>query len=286
MHFLPNKQEIMESYEPVTAEPRLEKKSKFPWKWIALGLFLVVLGVWLWLTPPGFLAKLDAIGYAVCHRIDARSFHIHDRQVPLCARCTGMYLGAVLGIIFQFVQGKKGKYPPLWAIIILGLFVLAFIVDGSNSYLHFFPSVNGIYEPQNWSRLVTGMGMGLAMAAAVVPAFNQTIWKDWDDISAFRSWKQLGLLILVATVLTLLVLTEAIWVIIPVAVISALGVYALLVMIYTIVTVMIFKRDNTYTSIKDLLLPLICGATLAIIQIGVFDLARYLWTGTWLGFNL
>jgi uncharacterized membrane protein len=238
------------------------------------------------LTPPGFLAKLDAIGYAVCHRIDARSFHIHDRQVPLCARCTGMYLGAVLGIIFQFVQGKKGKYPPLWAIIILGLFVLAFIVDGSNSYLHFFPSVNGIYEPQNWSRLVTGMGMGLAMAAAVVPAFNQTIWKDWDDISAFRSWKQLGLLILVATVLTLLVLTEAIWVIIPVAVISALGVYALLVMIYTIVTVMILKRDNTYTSIKDLLLPLICGATLAIIQIGVFDLARYLWTGTWLGFNL
>ena len=276
----------MENNEPVMQEPRLEKKSKSPWKWIVLGLFLAILGVWLWFTPPGFLGKLDAIGYAVCHRIDARSFHIHDRQVPLCARCTGMYLGAVLGIIFQFIQGKKGKYPPLWAIIVFGVFVLAFAIDGSNSYLHFFPSVDGIYEPQNWSRLVTGMGMGLAMAAAVVPAFNQTIWKDWEDVSAFRSWKHMGLLIVIAAVLTLLVLTEAAWVIVPVAVISTLGVYGLLVMIYTIVTVMILKRDNTYTSLKDLLFPLICGAILALIQIGVFDLARYLWTGTWLGFNL
>jgi len=276
----------MENNEPVMQELNLEKKAKFPWKWIALGLFLVILGVWLWLTPPGFLGKLDAIGYAVCHRIDARSFHIHDRQVPLCARCTGMYLGAVLGIIFQLVQGKKGKYPPLWAIIILGLFVVAFAVDGSNSYLHFFPAMEGIYEPQNWSRLVTGMGMGLAMAAAVVPAFNQTIWKDWEDVSAFRSWKQFGSLILTATVVTLLVLTESIWVIVPVAVISALGVYVLLVMIYTIVMVMILKRDNTYTGFNELIFPLICGATFALIQIGVFDLARYLWTGTWLGFNL
>lgn len=276
----------MVNNEPVTQRPGLAAKRKFPWKWILLGLFLAILGVWLWFTPPGLLGKLDAIGYAVCHRIDARSFHIHDRQVPLCARCTGMYLGAVLGIIFQLVQGKKGKYPPLWAIIILGMFVLAFAIDGSNSYLHFFPAVEGIYEPQNWSRLVTGMGMGLAMAAAVVPAFNQTIWKDSEEVSYLRNWKQFGLLILLTAVLTLLVLTGSIWVIVPAAVISAMGVYVLLVMIYTIVTVMVLKRDNTYSRWKDLLIPVMCGAILALVQIGIFDLARYLWTGTWLGFNL
>ena len=65
----------------------------------------VVLAAWLVNTPPGILGKADAVGYAVCHRIDERSFHIGDRQVALCARCTGMYLGAVLGLVFQFFLG-------------------------------------------------------------------------------------------------------------------------------------------------------------------------------------
>ena len=80
--------------------------------WVVIMFFLVLLGVWLALTPPGLLGKLDAIGYAVCHRIDARSYHIGERQVPLCVRCTGMYLGAMLSIIFQLVQGRKGNTRP------------------------------------------------------------------------------------------------------------------------------------------------------------------------------
>ncbi len=65
---------------------------------IAVGLLLVG---WLWNTPAGLLGKADALGYAVCHRIDVRSFHLGERQLPLCARCTGMYLGAMLGLVFQ-----------------------------------------------------------------------------------------------------------------------------------------------------------------------------------------
>ncbi len=263
-----------------------QPKRKFPWKWLVLGCFIIVLGVWLWFTPPGFMSKLDAIGYAVCHRIEARSFHFHDRQVPLCARCTGMYLGAVLGIVFQAVQGKKGKYPPWGSIIVLGLLVLAFIVDGSNSYLHFFPAQDGIYEPQNWLRLVTGMGMGLAMAAAILPAFNQTVWQDWEDRSALDNWKKMGLLLILAAVVVLLVLTESVWVILPAGIISALGVFSLLVMIYTIVIVMLIKKENEYTHFKQLIFPLLGGATLTLIQLGVFDLLRFIWTGTWQGFSM
>ncbi len=260
-------------------------RKKFPWKWFVLAGFIIVAGLWLWFTPTGFMGKMDAIGYAVCHRIDVRSFHFHGRQVPLCARCTGMYLGAVLGIIFQAVQGKRGKYPPLGVIIVLGLLVLAFIIDGSNSYLHFFPSQDGIYEPQNWSRLVTGMGMGLAMAAAIVPAFNQTVWKDWQERSAFDTWKKLGLLLLLAAGIILLVLTESIWVILPSGIISALGVFTLLNMTYTIVVVMVLKRENDYTNFKELIFPLLGGATFTLIQLGAFAYLRYLLTGTWQGFS-
>jgi len=86
--------------------------------------------------------------------------------------------------------------------------------------------------------------------------------------------------------LVLLTLTENIWVIFPVALISALGVYTLLVMIYTIAIVMLMKKDNAYSKLSEMKLPLLIGALLALAQIALFDLARYLWTGTWLGFNL
>ncbi|MFC1936831.1 hypothetical protein ACFLYP_04105 [Chloroflexota bacterium] len=48
----------------------------------AIGLMLVG---WLLNTPTGLLGKADAIGYAVCHQIAHRSFHIGDRPISLCA---------------------------------------------------------------------------------------------------------------------------------------------------------------------------------------------------------
>ena len=263
-----------------------KRKLRFPWKWGLLVLFLIILTAWILLTPPGFFGKLGAIGYAVCHRIEARSFYIHDHQFPLCARCTGMYLGALLGLVFQLVQGKKGKYPPLKTIIIMGVMVLIFGIDGVNSYLHFFPNAPSLYEPQNWSRLATGMGMGLAMATAIVPAFNQTVWKDWKNESALHSWQYIASLFVLAAFSVMDILNESIWNLYPAAILSVLGLVALLTMIYTMVVIMITKRENTYSKFKELVFPLIAGATLAILQIGFFDLARYLWTGTWAGFNL
>src|SRR5262245_18580360 len=37
-----------------------------------------------------------AIGAVVCHQRPARSFALWSRQLPVCARCTGIYAGAAL----------------------------------------------------------------------------------------------------------------------------------------------------------------------------------------------
>jgi uncharacterized membrane protein len=275
---------------PLPSDPEnQELRSKphtFPWKWIFLILLIAAFITWNLLTPPGFFGKLHAIGYAVCHQIEERSLHLGETHTTLCMRCTGMYLGAMLGLIFQLIQGKKGAYPPKRTIIVMTVFVLAFALDGINSYLSFFPSIKGLYLPQNTFRLITGMGMGLALASALVPAFHQTIWKTWDDSSAIATWKQLCLLIGLAALLTVLVLTDSAWVIYPAAIISTFGVPILLTIIYTMVWAMLLRRDNSYHSYKEILTPLLGGALTAIGQIGVFDLVRYLLTGTWAGFNL
>ncbi|HEX2978655.1 MAG TPA: DUF2085 domain-containing protein, partial [Anaerolineaceae bacterium] len=146
-------------------------------KWALVILAGVLWVSWLLNTPQGIFGKADAIGYAVCHRIDARSFHIGTRQLPLCARCSGMYLGAVVGILYQFYAGRRrGGLPSKWMMAFFALLAAAFAVDGLNSYAHFFPRLPSLYQPNNILRLFTGSGMGLAISAFLFPVFNQTLW--------------------------------------------------------------------------------------------------------------
>jgi uncharacterized membrane protein len=256
----------------------------------AKGLVILSIGLllfgWLLNTPPGLLGKADAIGYAVCHRIDLRSFHLGDRQLPLCVRCSGMYLGAMLGLAYQaLTRPRAGGFPQRSVWVVYGLFVLAFAVDGLNSYLHLFPGFTGLYEPQNWLRLLTGTGMGLVVAGVLYPAFNQTVWQDWKNIPSLSGLPSLGVLVLLALLLDELVLTGNPLLLYPLALISAAGVLVLLTLVYSMVCVMLLHLENRLLRPRQLLAPLIGGFGLALLQIALLDWLRFFFTGTWDGFH-
>jgi uncharacterized membrane protein len=264
-------------------------------KVLVIAAALLVFVGWLFNTPVGFFGKLDAIGYAVCHRISERSFHIGNYQLPLCARCSGMYLGAVTGLVYQVILGwKKVKIPPWSIIALLIIFVAAFAVDGANSYLYLMkqvvpgilPNIPNLYVPNNTLRLLTGSGMGLGMALLLFPAFNQTMWADGEEKASIPGWKVFGLLLLIQAVLDLLVLTDSPLVLYPLAIISALGVWLLLTLVYSMVWVMLMRRDNQFTRLRQLWLALLAGLTIAMIQTAVVDIIRFWFTGTWGAFPL
>jgi len=246
------------------------------------------------IAPPGVLGKMDALGYAVCHRIDVRSFHIGTRQLPLCARCSGMYMGALLGLVFLTVASPKRAGMPSKSLFIpLGLLVLAFGVDGVNSYFTLMKGIGGpfanlptIYEPNNTLRLLTGTGMGLVIAVVLFPAFNQTLWSDWDPRPALSGWRALGVMLLLALALDLLVLTDSPVVLFPLAILSALTVLLLLSMVYGLFAVMATRKDNAFKKLYQAWLPLTAGFTIAMLQIVVFDIIRLTLTGTWGGFPI
>jgi uncharacterized membrane protein len=253
---------------------------------VALAVFILLVG-WLLNTPPGLMGKADAVGYAVCHRIDARSFHLGDRQLPLCARCSGMYLGAIVGLVYLARVSKRRAGFPAWPVwVVFGVFVAAFGVDGLNSYLHLFPGAPGIYEPQNVLRLLTGSGMGLVMASILFPAFNQTIWKDWDAAPVLGGLRDLALPVLFTLILDAIVYTENPLVLFPLALLSAAGVLALLTIVYTMVWTMLLRTENRASTISKLALPLVAGFGTALFQIIILDFIRFLLTGTWEGFHL
>jgi len=255
---------------------------------VALGAASLLFGAWLLLTPGGLLGKADAIGYAVCHRIDLRSFHLGERALPLCARCSGTYLGVLVavGSLIALGRGRSGSFPRWPILALFGVFGLAFAVDGLNSYLHFFPNAPHLYEPSNTLRLISGMLLGLAMGVLVYTGFNQAVWKDWTPLPALRRWWDIVVLLLAAAGMVLLVLWENPLVLYPLAIASALSVLGLLAVVYTVMAAILLRRENRASRWRDLALPAILGVSMALAQIALIDWLRYAATHTWNGFAL
>ena len=183
---------------------------------------------------------------------------------------------------------------PSWKIgLPLIVFFLAFGIDGSNSYLYLlkqtshgaFDKIPNIYIPNNTLRLFTGSGMGIALAAVLFPAFNSSAWKKYDPAPAL-DWKKFGTLLGIILIVDLLILTEQPVILLPIAFISVLGVFSLLVIVFSMVWVLIMRLENTFDTLTQMWLSFLAGATLALLMITVIDLLRFQLTGTWGGFPL
>src|SRR5262245_24389943 len=51
-------------------------------------------------------AAVYQIGSLVCHQLPNRSFHFWGAQLPVCARCTGLYVGAALAALASVRTGQ------------------------------------------------------------------------------------------------------------------------------------------------------------------------------------
>ncbi len=261
-------------------------------KWLVPVAAIIALGGWIYIAPPGLMGKLDAIGYAVCHRLSSHSLFVDGIQFPLCARCTGEFNAAAIALIFQgFISRKKSKLPNRGIIAVLIFFFLAFAIDGSNSYLALlkqsygspFTKIPNLYITNNVTRVFTGSGMGIAMASVLYPMYNQTIWRAPEDKPALE-WLQFGLLAGIVLLFDFGALSNLDPILYFIAILSTLGVLALLTMVFSIVWVMIMKQDNAFDHLHQLWLPAVAGLTLAFILIISIDLFRFNLTHTWTGF--
>jgi uncharacterized membrane protein len=255
---------------------------------LILAALLLIILVGLILSPPGLLGKADAIGYAVCHRIDLRSLHLGDRQLPLCARCTGTFLGVIIGalLLAALGRGRSAVWPSRGILIVLALTAVPWGLDGLNSYASLFPGFPHIYEPQNWLRLTTGTFLGMAMAAVFLPAVNQSLWKSSPPEPVIRSVRELVLYFLPAPLLIALALTENPIVLYPLAVLSAAGILFLLTGVYTALLLMILRREGLAETWKAAWPVLAAGLALGLLQIYAIDAVRFQLTHTWGGFSL
>lgn len=250
--------------------------------------FFAVLLFSLAASPTGLLGKADAIGYAVCHRIDVRSFHLGIRQLPLCARCTGTFLGVIAGAIILVLagRGRSAAWPPRAIFAVLVLTAVPWGFDGANSYASLLPQLPHLYEPQNWLRLTTGTFLGLAMSAIFIPAVNQSLWKTASPLPVLRNFRELLLFFLSAPVLIVLVLWENPIILYPLALLSTVGILFLLTGVYAAILLMLFRKENLAENFRDAWPILLAGLTIGLMQIIAIDAVRFYFTHTWGGFTI
>lgn len=222
--------------------------------WLAALLLLAVGAVWVLLTPEGILGKADAVGYAVCHRIAARSFTLPGgRPVPLCARCSGTFLGVLVGLlgpVLLFGRRRAGGFPRLGLMVVMLGMTAWWGFDGANSFAHLIPreGIPRLYEPVlgRWWELLALYGTGAALIAMVYSEVPVLLY--------------------------------------PLALLSAVGVVTILAAVMTVFVTTLLRRENRARTLADAVPLVLLGLTAALVMIGGIDAVRYAMFGTWDGF--
>jgi len=266
-----------------SSPPKKPRGPAFPLPWLVVVLAVAALVAFYVISPAdGLLGRADMVGYAVCHRIGSHSFTIGGRQLPLCARCSGTFIGALVGFFGQAVvlrRRRASEFPSALVIVFLISFTLLWASDGLNSYMNLIGGPY-LYEPQNWLRLTTGALNGLTMSALIYPVFNFTLWRHPVSERNIRTLRDLGVLLLLEAGMVGLVLTQWSFLLYPLVLLSALGVLALLTSVTSMLVVMLVRRENVVETWREAAIPLLAGFTVALIQVGAIDLVRYALTGT------
>ena len=248
-----------------------------PWlDWLLLaGGLGVIVAIWF-ITPGGLLNKADHVGYAVCHQLPIRTPFFGGRQLPLCARCSGQFLGALAGLalLIALGRGKAAQLPPRPVIVVLLGFLAAWALDGFNSYLTFFPGAPHLYEPHNILRTTTGAMQGVALISLVLPFFNVTLWARPDQRPTIGSLREVLWLLGLIALIVAAVGSEWAPLLYPLALLSVAGTLMMLTLVTTMLLTLALRRDGRAQSWRDALPLLIAGLALALLIVLGINLLR------------
>jgi uncharacterized membrane protein len=112
-------------------------------------------------------AIVYAVGAAVCHQRPERSFHTAGVAWPVCARCSGLYIGGMIGALLAvWAAGRRVVRPreARWLLLVAGApTALAWVAEW----------ISGA-DVTNMMRAVAALPLGAAVAALVVTVATRT----------------------------------------------------------------------------------------------------------------
>lgn len=95
----------------------------------------------------------------ICHRIPDRTFNICGYYFPVCARCTGFYVGAFSYFIYVYFFYVQYTY---YLIILAILMLIPTFIDGFTQLLNYRISNNPL---RFFTGIIGGIGLGILIKA-------------------------------------------------------------------------------------------------------------------------
>jgi len=246
-------------------------------KLILLAFGLSVIAAFLSLPPHDFLGKSYFVASGVCHRLPQHSLFFGEKQSPLCARCTGTYLGLLAAFLFLALRRRlsSGLFPPLGLSAVLAIFVVMWGIDGLNSFVDFWRGKPLLYPPSQELRLITGVLNGLAWGFLFVPFFNSLVLKNPAHHRSLENFGELVLTLLVGIGFAVIVRTEWPFVLYPLAFLSLAGPLILLGAINTLLIQLAFNFYPDGIEKGGEIIPLfLAGIGAGLLEIFALNLLR------------
>jgi uncharacterized membrane protein len=72
---------------------------------------LLLVGPHVATAGAGAVGLLYLAGGLICHQMPERSFHLAGSQLPVCARCLGLYVGAAMGAAMWMAAARRRSRP-------------------------------------------------------------------------------------------------------------------------------------------------------------------------------
>ncbi len=265
----------MSSYEAThrpLPPPRLARFNR-----LLLAISVLIIAVFFLFPPVTILDKSHLIGYAICHQIPARTIHVAGTPLPLCARCTGIYLGALMGLagLTLLKRYRFSELPPTRVLLVLVAFIAIMGFDGINSYFTLL-RLPHLYEPQNWLRVTTGTFNGLAMSIIVVPVLGSSLWHAnlITRKPVLNSFKELAPFLAAGVAVILVVMWQQPFLLYPLTILSTLGVVLMLGLVNTGLMTIVTRREGHARGWVDVILPAAMGLAVSFLMIGGMDWLR------------
>jgi uncharacterized membrane protein len=240
--------------------------------WLLAVVSLLVIISFLLSPPLTVLDKTHAVGYAICHQFPDHTFHNNGVPLPLCARCTGIYLGFLSGLVGMALLRRQHAIdlPPTGILAVLVMFIAAMVFDGINSFLGSIPGLPQLYPSQNWLRLATGTLHGLAISVIAYPVVSISIWRAGltENVAIIETGREFAAFVAVAGGIILLVLLENPLLLYPLAVLSTLGVILMLTLLNTVLVLVVTRCEAAARSWRDVLLPATMALAISFLLIG------------------
>lgn len=113
----------------------------------------------------GAVGLVYVVGGLICHQAPDRSFHVAGAQLPVCARCLGLYLGGAAGAVLWMV-GPWRRWRPLRREVAVMLLATAAVPTA----VTVAGALAGLGDPSNAWRAVLALPLGLAGGGIVAAA--------------------------------------------------------------------------------------------------------------------